>query len=289
MSCHDFSRLPHFRFWKNTILLQAYYRSLECSNRFFFVYATNLYLIINAKFQIILASTKQYSYLEVVNLHFYRHLYTRYNFTSTGKYSVLLPAILFSAHDYMYIAQYKYSYAYIVILLIWKTLWVVLYTHFRTVGHEHRLHSPIRIALIFSLFFQPNRLSVTGKWIILVWPRQTHQMCLSEQVWLVCFSLQQNTATYQLVQDVLHNILDFKLQTERGLSCKKTPHCPVWMRNLTFPVQSPEILAVPFKSNAVLLVLKLGSKSQTWLLNVCYCSKLCSLTKLATRSDSWHH
>lgn len=175
------------------------------------------------------------------------------------------------------------------LLLIWKTSWIVLYTHFRTEGHEHRLHSPIRIALIFSLFFQPNRLSVTGKWIILVWPRQTHQMCLSEQVWLACFSLQQNTATYQFVQDVLHNNLDFKLHTAKRLSCKKPPPYPVWMHNLTFPAQSPEILAVPFKSNAVLLVLKLGSKSQTWLLNVCYCSKLCSRTKLATRSDSLHY
>lgn len=225
----------------------------------------------------------------MVNLHFYRHLYTRSNFTSTGKYSLLLPAILFSAHYYMYTAQYKHSYAYIVILLIWKASWVVLHAHFRTVRHEHRLPPPTRIALIFSLLFQPNRLSVTGKWVILVWPRQTHQMCLSEQVWLVCFSLQQNTATYQLVQDVLYNSLDFKLQTARGLNCKKTPPYSVWMHNLTFPAQSPEMLAVPFKFNAVLLVLKLGSKSQTWLLNVCYFSKLCSLTKLATRSDSWHH
>lgn len=222
-------------------------------------------------------------------LHFYRYLYTRYNFTSTGKYSLLLPAILFSGHDYLYTAQYKHSYAYTIILLIWKTSWAVLHTHFRTVWHEHRLHSPIRIALGFSLFFQPDRLSVTAEWVILGWPRQTHQMYLSEQVCLVCFSLQQNMATYQLVQDALHNHLDFKLQTARGLSSKKFPPCSVWMCNLTFPAQFPEILAVAFKSNAVLLVLKLVSKSQTWLLNVCYFWKLCSLTKLATRSDSWHH
>lgn len=83
-----------------------------------FVYATNPYLIINAKFQIIVASTKQYSYFKLANLHFYRHLYIRHNFTSTGKSSLLLPAILFSSHDYMYTAQYKHRCAYIVILLI---------------------------------------------------------------------------------------------------------------------------------------------------------------------------
>lgn len=40
------------------------------------------------------------------------------------------------------------------------------------------------------------------------------------------------------------------------------------MDNLTFPAQSPEILAIPFKSNAGLLFLKLQYKPQTWLLNI---------------------
>lgn len=80
--------------------------------------------------------------------------------------------------------------------------------------------------------------------------------------------LQQNTAIYQLVQDVFHNNLGFKLQW--GKAVKKKKIYSVWMHNLTFPAQSAEILTIPFKSNAVLLVLKFGSKTQTWLLDVCY-------------------
>lgn len=68
---------------------------------FFLFNATTLYLIINAKFQIILASTKQCPYFKIVNLDFDSSPYIRCNFTRTLQI-LLLPAILLPAHDYMY-------------------------------------------------------------------------------------------------------------------------------------------------------------------------------------------